>query len=292
MCELSSYHDDTANPSWCTSYAHDVLFAWKDCEFKIRMDSTLKEATKGKNTDRPMSVTDRIAERVPNIFGLHFVSCLKKDIHEPNCPAMCALHSGACQLLCGNFAWCWAQCQPGNTEIPILDRTDVQTCVDTCLSEREDPTPQPANATWPNTKVASFPPESANDQPARLARIEAYHQREEAFAVANERLSNATRVHDKLWAYYHKLDPNVTLMAASSPPWWPSTTNASAVQPIPNPVFPPLSICDSCADSPLLNNKTMSRVEDQIATINNETFALEKANAKLAGEIAGGMANR
>jgi hypothetical protein len=282
MCELSSYHDDTANPSWCTSYAHDVLFAWKDCEFKIRMDSTLKEATKGKNTDRPMSVTDRIANRVPNIFGLQFVSCAKEEIKEPPCLDMCALHSGACQVLCGNFARCWAQCQPGSSGNPILDRTDVQSCVDSCLAER--PTPQPANGTWPNTPVASFPPETRDDQPARLARIEAYHEREKTFALANERLSNATQVHEKLWAYYHKMDPNATLMAASSPAWWPST-NMSAIQPIPTPIFEPYGYCESCADSPLLNNQTMSRVDEQIETVNNETYAMQKANAKLAAEI-------
>lgn len=292
MCELSSYHDDVANPSWCTSYAHDVLFAWKSCEFKIRMDSTLKEATKGKYTDRPMSVTDRIAERVPNIFGLHFVQCLKEDIHEPLCADMCSLHSGACQVLCGNLAWCWAQCQPGSHDIPILDRTDVQTCVDTCMVERPTPMPPPANATWPSTKVASFPPETAHDQPARLARIEAYHEREAAFAIANEALMNATETHDKLWDQYHNMDPNSTLMAASQPAWWPKSQNASAVQPIPNPVFAPLGVCESCADSPLLNNQTMSRVEAQIATINNETFAMKKANAKLAKEITAAQVDR
>jgi len=294
MCELSSYKDDTANPSWCTSYAHDTVMAWKDCEFKIRMDSTLKEATKGENTDRPMSVTTRIADRVPNIFGLHFVSCVKSTIHEPQCLDMCALHSGACQVLCGNLQRCWSQCQPGSHMNPILDRSDVQSCVDSCLVERPDPTPPDANSTWPNTKAASFPPETRDDQPARLARIEAYNQREKAFAVANERLKNATRVHDKLWAYYHSFNhtnPNSTLMAASSPPWWPST-NVSAVTLIPTPVFEPVGLCDSCANDPLLNNQTMSRVEMQIETINNETFAMQQANAKLAVEISTGLAKR
>jgi len=289
MCELSSYHDDVANPSWCSSYAHEVLFAWKDCEFKIRMDSTLKEAIKGKNTDRPMSVTDRIADRVPNNFGLQFVSCFKKEIKEPQCVDICALHSGACQVLCANFARCVADCQPGNHLNPILDRTDIQTCMDTCLVQ-SPVQPIEANGTCPNTPVASFPPETRDDQPARLARIEAYHEREKEFAIANERLENATRVHDKLWASYHNLDPNVTLMAASSPTWWPST-NMSALRPIPMPVFEPVGYCESCQDSPLLNNQTMSRVEEQIATINNETFNLQKENAKLAIEISHGNAN-
>jgi hypothetical protein len=254
------------------------------------MDSTLKEATKGKYTDRPMSVTDRIANRVPNIFGLEFVSCFKKELKEPKCIDICALHSGACQVLCANFARCVADCQPGSHVNQILDRTDIQSCMDTCLMESPNQ-PLEANATWPNTPVASFPPETRDDQPARLARIEAYHEREKAFALANEGLTNATRVHDKLWATYHSLDPNVTLMAASSPPWWPST-NVSALQPIPNPVFDPVGYCESCADSPLLNNQTMSRVEQQIATINNETFTLQKENAKLAVEISRAMANR
>jgi hypothetical protein len=291
MCELSSYHDDVANPSWCSSYAHEILYAWKDCEFKIRMDSTLKAATKGKYTDRPMSVTDRIANRVPNIFGLEFVSCFKKEFKEPQCIDICALHSGACQVLCGNFARCVSECQPGSFAMQILDRTDIQTCVDTCLVDSPNQ-PLEANGTWPNTPVAAFPPETRDDQPARLARIEAYHEREKAFATANERLTNATRVNEKLWAHYHNLDPNVTLMAASSPPWWPKQMNASLVQPIPNPVFAPVGYCESCAESPLLNNVTFSRVEDQIATINNETFALQKANAKLAKEISSAMAGR
>jgi hypothetical protein len=254
------------------------------------MDSTLKEATKGKNTDRPMSVTTRIADRVPNIFGLHFVSCIKEEIKEPQCIDMCALHSGACQVLCGNFARCVSECQPGSHANPILDRGDIQSCVDTCLIESPNQ-PLKANGTWPNTPVASFPPETAGDQPARLARVEAYHEREKEFAIANERLANATRVHDKLWAHYHKLDPNVTLMAASSPPWWPST-NVSALKPLPNPVFEPVSYCKSCADSPLLNNQTMSRVEEQIATINNETFTLQMENAKLAVDISHAFATR
>ena len=42
-------------------------------------------------------------------------------------------------------------------------------------------------------------------------------------------------------------------------------------------------VCESCADSPLLNNQTMSRVEAQIATINNETFAMKKATGAFAG---------
>jgi hypothetical protein len=156
--------------------------------------------------------------------------------------------------------------------------------MDTCLVE-SPVQPLEANGTWPNTPVAAFPPETRHDQPARTARVEAYHEREKAFAIANERLTNATRVHDKLWAHYHSIDPNSTLMAASSPPWWPST-NLSAVQPIPNPEFEPVGLCESCADSPLLNNKTMRRVEEQIATINNETYALEMENAKLAVEIS------
>merc|ERR1719217_1395388 len=114
-----------------------------------------------------MSVTTRIADRVPNIFGLHFVSCVKSKIHEPQCLDMCALHSGACQVLCGNLQRCWSQCQPGSHMNPILDRSDVQSCVDSCLVERPDPTPPDANSTWPNTKAASFPPETRDDQPAR-----------------------------------------------------------------------------------------------------------------------------
>merc|ERR1719299_110332 len=78
----------------------------------------------------------------------------------PDCSGMCALHQGACQILCANAVECTALCSgEGPASNPDLagpaptDRHDILDCVNDCLLTK--PTPPPATRDWPSTVNAA-----------------------------------------------------------------------------------------------------------------------------------------
>jgi hypothetical protein len=296
MCELSSYDEDPANPSWCSKYAADTLSAWNDCEFKVRTNSSLIPATRfGETENKTMHVVDRMNSD-PDEFGIHFVSCFSAQVEEPQCSGMCAEHSGACQVLCPQVARCWSNCRgPGLNVHEITNRAGVQICMNDCLGQK--PTPPPPNGTWPNTTDPAFPPETAAHQAelaSKLADLDAMQAR---YMAEQAKLENATEVREDLRNQYKELLKqamnNSAQPAAPAEPQTEVTTPAPAAAvettAAPEAVTTPAPVGsaeDAAASIPALSPEAMEAVEQQTADVAAETAAVEAENANLTAEVA------
>jgi len=295
MCELSSYTDDPSNPSWCTKYSHDVLKAFTDCERDVRLNATEPFQHTGLDGLPPQETKDVH-------FGPNFVACYEGKMPEPpDCSGMCALHQGACQILCANAVECTTLCSgegpAANPELsggPVTDRHDILTCVNNCLLTK--PTPPPATKEWPSTVNASYPPETAGNQAAMAAAKEMLAAKQEEIKVEEAKLDAAKAAQAELKAQLRELlKMKLGLKPVPTEPTTPTPPPVAPPAPVaddapPAPTEPPttqapvpVSAEDAVASSPIA--KSAAVMEEQKAQTQAMTASVEADTQAMAAEI-------
>jgi len=296
MCELSSYTDDPSNPSWCTKYSHDVLKAFTDCERDVRLNATEPFQHVGLDGLPPAETRDVH-------FGPNFVRCYEGKMPEPpDCKGMCALHQGACQILCANAVECTSICtgegpvaNPDLAGGPIQDRHDILDCMNDCLLTK--PTPPPATRDWPSTVNASYPPETAGNQAAMAAAKADLAVKQEEYAAEQAKLEAAREAQAALKAQLRELlkmklglkpvptEPTTPTPPPVAPPAPAAEDAAPAAPTLPptTPVPEPVSAEDAVASSPIA--KSAQVMEEQKAETQAMTASVEADTQAMAAEI-------
>lgn len=295
MCELSSYTDDPSNPSWCTKYAHDVLKAFTDCERDVRLNAT--------EPFQHVGLDGLPAQDTKDVhFGPNFVRCYEGKMPEPpDCSGMCALHQGACQILCANAVECTALCSgEGPASNPDLagpaptDRHDILDCVNDCLLTK--PTPPPATRDWPSTVNASYPPETAGNQAAMKAAKADLAVKQAEYAAEQVKLEAAREAQAALKAQLRELlkmklglKPVPTEPTTPAPPPVAPPAPAAAEAPV-APTEPPttqapvpVSAEDAVASSPIA--ESAKAMEEQKAETQAMTASVEADTQAMQAEI-------